>query len=99
MKFFSVAEARANLAKLVSGAIKTNERSVITRNGEPAAVLLSIDDYESMNETLEILADPELTQYLLEHQANPDAEKSYSEEEVKALIEARRAREGKRAAV
>jgi len=99
MKFFSVAEARANLTKLISGALKTGERSVITRNGEPAAVLLSIDDYESMNETLEILADPELTQYLLEYQANPDREPSYKMEQVLAEVEARRKGEANREAV
>ena len=96
MKFFSVAEARANLAKLISGASETSERAVITRNGEPAAVLLSIDDYESMNETLEILADPELTKYLLDYQANPDSEPSYSLAEVLADIESRRKGEANR---
>ena len=99
MKFFSMAEARANLAKLISGATKTGERSVITRNGEPAAVLLSIDDYESMNETLEILADPELTAYLLDYQANPDRESNYSLQQVMAEVEARRNGQANRAAI
>jgi prevent-host-death family protein len=91
MKYFSMAEARANLAKILDSALSDHERTVITRNGDPAAVLLSIDDYESMNETLEILADPELTKYLIEYQQNPDAEPGYTAEEVRAILEARSA--------
>ena len=60
---------------------------------------MSLDDYESMNETLEILSEPELTKYLLDYQANPDLEPSYTMEEVKAQVEARRKGEGNREAV
>jgi len=99
MKYFSMAEARAKLAAILDSAVKSNERTVITRNGEPAAVIMSLDDYESMNETLEILSEPELTKYLLDYQANPDLEPSYTMEEVKAQVEARRKGEGNREAV
>jgi PHD/YefM family antitoxin component YafN of YafNO toxin-antitoxin module len=37
-----------------------DEEVVITRNGRPAAVLISPDEFESMRETLEIKADREL---------------------------------------
>jgi antitoxin YefM len=42
------------------------ERSVITvtRNGVAAGVLMSVDEYESLVETLEILADPKLVRSL-----------------------------------
>ena len=36
-----------------------HERIVITRNGTPAAVLMSPEDLESLEETLAILADPD----------------------------------------
>lgn len=36
-----------------------HERIVITRNGMPAAVLVSPEDLESLEETLAILADPD----------------------------------------
>ena len=38
---------------------QTHERVVITRNGEPAAVLMSPDYLESLEETIAILSDPE----------------------------------------
>ena len=99
MKFFSMAEARAKLAAILDSAVKSNERTVITRNGEPAAVIMSMGDYESMNETLEILADPELTKYLLEYTDNPDAEPGQRIEQVMAEVEARRRGEANREAV
>jgi prevent-host-death family protein len=60
MSVLPVAEARAQLSKIVESAVATHERTTITRNGVPAVIVLSIEDYESMQETIETLADPEL---------------------------------------
>jgi prevent-host-death family protein len=60
MTVLPIADVRAGLSRLVESAVTTHERTTITRNGVPAAVLLSVDDYESMQETIDILADPEL---------------------------------------
>ncbi len=51
-------EAKARLNELVEDAVTTQERTVITRHGRPAAVLISIDDLESMEETLFWQAQP-----------------------------------------
>lgn len=42
------------------------ERSIITitRNGVPAGVLMSVEEYESIMETLEILAEPKVVRAL-----------------------------------
>jgi prevent-host-death family protein len=60
MTVIPLAEARARLSRLIDSAVRTHERATITRNGVPAAVLLSADDYESLQETLDTLADPDL---------------------------------------
>ena len=99
MKYFSMAEARAKLAAILDSAEKSNERTVITRNGEPTAVIMSLGEYESMNETLDILADRELAIDLLNYLQNPDAEESFTLEQVQAEIEARRNGEGNREAL
>lgn len=59
MTTLSVAEARAQLSKLIESAVTTHERFDITRNGDRVAVLLSIDDYDSLVETVDILSDPD----------------------------------------
>lgn len=56
----SLADAKKHLSHYVQSAEDTHERTVITKNGRPVAALISIDDLESMEETLAIMSDPEL---------------------------------------
>lgn len=60
MDTLPLAEVRAQLSKLVDDAVLTHERVEITRNGRRAAVLLSADDFDSLQETIEVLGDREL---------------------------------------
>lgn len=62
MTTLPVADARANLSKLVDEASTTSERFEITKNGRRAAVLLGADDYDAMRETIEVLSQPLLLQ-------------------------------------
>jgi len=50
-------EAKAHLSDLVDRTSREHERFIVTRNGVPAAVLLSPDDLESLEETVAILGD------------------------------------------
>ncbi|MEY4424618.1 MAG: hypothetical protein RJB56_245 [Actinomycetota bacterium] len=92
MKYFSVAEARAKFATLLDLSTNTDERVVITRNGAPTAIMLNIDEYESMVELIEIMSDVDSYVALLEDRANPDAE-TFSSEQVLEELEARVRRE------
>lgn len=60
MTTLPLADARSQLSKLVDAATSTHERFEITRNGHRAAVLLSADDYDTLQETIAVLSDPEL---------------------------------------
>jgi prevent-host-death family protein len=64
MTTLPVADARAHFSKLIDEAASTHERFEITRNGIRAAVLLGVDDYDSLRETIAVLSDSEL---LVEH--------------------------------
>ena len=50
-------EAKARLSELARRVRQQHERITLTRNGEPEAVLLSVDDLEGLEMTLEILGD------------------------------------------
>ena len=50
---------RDHLSDFVDRAEREHERIVVTRNGRPAAVLIGYDDLAALEETLEILADPQ----------------------------------------
>jgi prevent-host-death family protein len=58
-------EAKAHLSDLVDRVMSEHERFVLTRNGRPAAVLLSPDELESLEETVEILQDKKLLESIL----------------------------------
>jgi prevent-host-death family protein len=62
MTTVTLSEAKAKLAALLGEVSELGEHVVITRSGRPTAVLLSVDDYEGLLETLEILADSDLAQ-------------------------------------
>jgi len=70
MTTLPVADARANLSKLIDEASTTHERIEITKNGRRAAVLLGVDDYDAMRETIAVLSDPDL---LRSHQQGQEA--------------------------
>lgn len=57
MTTLPVSEAKARLNELVRVVHAQHERFTLTRNGTPEAVLLSVDDLEGLETTLEVLAD------------------------------------------
>lgn len=57
MKTLSLSEAKAKLSGLVDEVSRRDEEVVITKNGRPAAVLVSADEYESWQETLAVRSD------------------------------------------
>ena len=60
MKTLPLAEVRANLSQLIDQVVRRDEQILITRNGRPAAVLVSADKHDSMCETVAIRSDREL---------------------------------------
>lgn len=64
-----VADARAQLSRLIDEATATHERFEITRNGHRAAVLLSADDYDTLQDAIAVLSDAELLRAHHEGQA------------------------------
>ena len=55
----SLRTVRDRFSEYVDRVEREHERVVVTRNGRPAAVLISPDDLESLEETLAILSDPD----------------------------------------
>jgi prevent-host-death family protein len=53
-----LAEIKKRLSEIVDGVEGRHDRVVLTRHGRPAAVIISPDDLESLEETLELLSNP-----------------------------------------
>jgi prevent-host-death family protein len=86
METLSVSEARTTLKTLVDRVDGTHERVTLTRNGRPAAVLISPDDLESLEETLSVLSDPALMRQLDEAKAAVAAGDVLDEAGLRALV-------------
>ena len=65
----SLATVKAQLSAFIDSVHSTHERVVITRNGEPAAVLIAPDDLEALEETIAILSDPQAMRDIAEADA------------------------------
>ena len=57
MTTLSVSEAKMKLSALTDSVNTTHEEVVITKNGKPVAVLVSLDEFESWRETMRIRFD------------------------------------------
>ena len=82
-KVVPLTEARASLSELVDSVEREHEQVVITRNGKPVALLVSPDEWESMEETIEVLSDPELMAVLAESERDVQAGRVFTLEDVK----------------
>jgi len=60
MKILSLSEAKMKLSGLVEAVDFTDEEILITKNGSPAAVLVSPDEFESWKETIAVRSDASL---------------------------------------
>lgn len=60
MKTLPLSEVKMKLSGLVQSVRETDEEIVITRNGTPAAVLISHDEFESLKETVAVRSDAAL---------------------------------------
>lgn len=54
-----LAEIKARLSEIVDRVAGRHERVTLTRNGRPAAVLMSPDDLEALEDTLALLSNPD----------------------------------------
>ena len=55
-----LADLKNRLSEVIQRLEREHGRVVITKHGRPAAVMLSVEDLESLEETLAILSNPEL---------------------------------------
>jgi len=85
-KIVPFTEARARLTELLDEVEAREEHLVITRNGRPAAVVLSISEYDALAETLDILHDDETLAALRESERDVKAGRLTSLDDVRRKL-------------
>jgi len=72
MRFLPLAEAKAKFSGLVDEVSRRDERVTITKRGRPAAVLMSHEEAQGLEATLEIMSDPEFYAEILRNSRRLD---------------------------
>ena len=76
-------EARAHLTELLDDVEARHEHIVITRKGRPAAIVVSPEEWDAIEETLDILQDESTLQALRESEEDVNNGRLYSLDEVR----------------
>jgi antitoxin YefM len=90
-KTVPVRELRSNLSSLLDEVSDRRDHVVVTRNGAPAAALIPIDEYEALEETADLLSDPEALAALEEGLAEIARDEVVPLAELRAELAERRA--------
>ncbi|HKR52417.1 MAG TPA: type II toxin-antitoxin system Phd/YefM family antitoxin [Pseudonocardiaceae bacterium] len=89
MSTIPLSEAKARLSEIADEVGRTHERVHITRNGREYVVLLAAEDLESIEATMELLADTQAQQRIAASEADFDRGDVLDEQQVRALIDER----------
>lgn len=68
-KTLPLSEVKTRLPELITGVDEREEEIVVTKNGRPAAVLVNVQEYTRLKDTLDVLSDPALMQQISESRA------------------------------
>ena len=93
MSTLPLSEVKARLSEIADEVDRTHERVHVTRNGREFVVLLSAEDLDSLEATIELLSDPAAMQRVREAEAAVAAGDLTHAEEMTQLMNARRHRE------
>jgi antitoxin YefM len=72
MTMLPLSDVKARLSEIAEEVDRTHERVHITRNGREYVVLISAEDLESIEATLELLSDPAAQQRIAKSQEEID---------------------------
>lgn len=95
MTTIPLADAKARLSAVLDEVRDTHERVVITRNGRPEAVIMSVEDLEALEETLDLLSTPGALEQIRQAEADIAAGEAVDADELQRLLAARVTRESR----
>jgi antitoxin YefM len=87
-----LSEVKARLSEIADEVDRTHERVHVTRNGREYVVLMAAEDLESLEATVELLADEDAVRRIREADADVAAGRVTTAEEMAGLMAERRRR-------
>lgn len=86
MEITSLSDLKSHLSEYADRAELEHEQFTITRNGRPTVVMVSADEWESLQETLFWLSQPGIHESLREAEDDIAAGRIYTEAEVRRSL-------------
>ena len=80
-------ELRPGLPAVIEGIDKKLDRYIVIRRGKPVAVMMSVDDYEGLLETIDILSDKEAVKRIKKAKKEITEGSTISIEELRRKVE------------
>ena len=90
MTIVPLSDAKARLSELADEVYRTHERVNVTRNGREYVVILSAEDLESLEATLELLSDQAAQQRIARAEQDIEGGDTVTLEEMSRLMRERR---------
>lgn len=90
MRIVPITEFERKIGEYVDAVSVTGGQIIITKNGSPAAVLVGIDEWESIQETLHWLAQPLITEPVEKSETDIAAGRTYGEDDIRTAHNAPR---------
>lgn len=90
MTMVPLSEAKARLSEIADEVFRTHDRVQVTRNGREFVVIVSVEDLESLEATIELLSDPAAMAEIAEAKQQIAQGQHTTLDELRVLMEKRR---------
>jgi antitoxin YefM len=96
METLSITEAKNRFTELADRAAAEHDHFTVTRNGRPHVLVVSVAEWDELQETIAVLSDPEASTDLAESAEAAEHGDFTTEEEMQAVLDARLGRRNPR---
>lgn len=93
MTILPLNDVKTRFSAIADEVAATQDRVIVTRNGRPHVMLISVDDFESLQMTRELLAEPGAVQDILAAGQAIAAGDYYTMDDLRAALEERQRQE------
>lgn len=94
MTILPLNDVKTRFSAIADEVAATHDRVIVTRNGRPHVMVIAVDDFESLQMTRELLAEPGAVQDIMASDREIAAGESHTLDELRAVLEERQRQEG-----
>jgi antitoxin YefM len=95
METLSITEAKNRFTEIADRAAAEHDHFTVTRNGHPHVMVVSVEEWDELQETIAVLSDPQTRADLAESEEAAERGDFTTEDEMQAILAARLARRDK----